>query len=175
MNMSAAATVIENIEPLSAEQLEALEATREYQILTARQQLLVRAAVETGDIDLAVRQAYACKSAKHFKIMVHDVLDSPRVQAALRVSNTPKAMRIMKRYHDGKSERDLFIERLEKRIKSGDITVAQWKGMNLLCRLKGWAAPTSANDPAIPEGCDAILKNGKIIGYYTPDDQRVEF
>lgn len=153
--MSASA-VIEMAKPLPFEQL---EATKEYGRLTARQRMYVRVRVETGDPMLAVRTAYDCKSDHHFRIMTYEVAGSKKVQAALRRAY-------------GETERETFINQLQKRIDDRSITIAEWKAANLLCRLKGWkgcptspskAEPDNFETPTAAEAPEHVYRVGQIV------------
>jgi hypothetical protein len=148
----------------------------EYRQLTPKQQLWLatytQSFINTGVFDpvAASVTAYDCGSDEVARITGYKTLANPKIILALN------------RFF-GDSPEAAFLKLVERALYSRKITPSRIRALELYSELKGWGAGALANPvqeaetpaaPAIPDGCDAILKDGKVIGYYTPDDQRVD-
>jgi hypothetical protein len=135
------------MELAAMESTERLHGTRPWNRLTTQQKLFCETFIGSGgDAVLAAQVAYDCASERNARILSYEISNNEKIRAVLDLCY-------------GVSEKDRFMDRLKKRIEDGSLTIAEWNGMRLLCRLKGWAAPASATK--------AELENSE-----TPDEPR---
>ena len=105
-----------------------LEQTPEWNACTVKQQMWIRSFLASNcDPLLATKTAYDSGKDLYAQMLSHQVRSNVHVRAVLNL-------------WFGRSERDAFMDRLQRQIERGDISVAQWNAIKLFCRLKGWAA-----------------------------------
>lgn len=112
--------------------LDELTERPEWKLLTAKQRLFVSSylssGMETGtyDPEFAARSAY--DTSTNARILGYELLANPKIQAVVDL-------------HFGPASREMFLNRLQRRIESGDLTVAQIEGIKILCAARGWTEP----------------------------------
>jgi hypothetical protein len=100
------------------------ESTTQWKRLTPAQKFWFIAYLASGDEVFAARLAFHCRSELNTRNLARQTSKSPRVVAALNV-------------YRGKSEREVFLEELERTIRaSEDGSVAKVRAMSLYARLK---------------------------------------
>jgi hypothetical protein len=147
--------------------------TPEYrEIAAARQRLFVSTVaghfITTGILDPTFA-AGAVYDTENARVFAYGLMGTRKIRAALD------------RFF-GRSERESFLNQLQKRIEAGNMSIADWKSARLLCALRGWTTPRLVSEDAaesetpeavVPEGCRPIFKDGITVAYLTPDGERV--
>jgi hypothetical protein len=131
-----------------------LTKTLEFQRLAVQQRLFVATVaahfISTGTLDpqFAAALAYDTENARVF---AYGLMGNPRVRAALD------------RFF-GITERESFLNQLQKRIEAGTMSIADWKAARLLCTLRGWAAPDSPSEEATEsDNSESVYRVGQIV------------
>lgn len=165
--------------------IEQLRAEQCYIELTQKQKKLVETFISSnGDRVASVMSAYATKSRENAQILAYQFFTSPRVVACLAAY-----------FQDDPLES--FKAEVRRAYRNKKITVAQVRAMTLHAELNGWGSaslpslhgrdsaepvaesesprPVAPQDGPVPPGCRPVRskKTGGLIGYITPDGERV--
>lgn len=124
------------IEMLNTDQiavpLDELKKTAEWQDCTPKQQFWLERFIESGDPTLATAETYKCSSARNCKILSYEIPQQVRVRAVLDL-------------YYGRTNREAFLNKLQRQIETGDLSIAQIEATKFLCSLRGWMSPTLPN------------------------------
>jgi len=105
---------------------EMLRVCSEFQLLTVRQRKAVEIFLATGDKAKAVSASYHCKTPETVRVMCYRVFNHPRVIAVLAVANGADPDKVV------------FLERVERLIRSKKTTVAQVQAIRLYGQMLGF-------------------------------------
>jgi hypothetical protein len=171
--MSAVAVV----QPETSMTWERLEASAQWTALTVKQKIWFVVFMGTGDALVATRAAFDCKSERNMKIMSYEARRHPALRSAIG-------------FYCGRSERELFLEELQRTI-SRESGIAKTKSQALYARLafgveslevSAGTSTTAADVPCkaksdarVPAGATALAdKSGVIRGYRTAEGKHVQ-
>jgi hypothetical protein len=124
--MATAVEQIEPVKPVITGSISFAELVRspQYKRLTPSQKFWFIAYLASGDEVFAARLAFHCRSELNTRNLARQTSKSPRVRAAINL-------------YCGKSEREIFLEELERTIRaSADGSVAKVRAMSLYAKLK---------------------------------------